>query len=124
MPKDKSPQDVEDAFRDELDEPIQHLNPVAPPSGRLIVKRGGHSSTRQIPKPVVLIDTREKPPLNFSSFPNWIAGARRQKLDVGDYSIEGMEDLLVIERKTLSLLSLDTLRAMSSLRQIFYCSDI
>ena len=102
MPKDKSPQDIEDAYQDELDEPIHHLNPVAPPSGRLIVKRGGHSITRQIPKPVVLVDTREKIPLDFSRFPNWIAGERRQKLDVGDYSIEGMEDLLVIERKTLS----------------------
>lgn len=87
---------------DELDESKQRPNPVAPPSGRLIVKRGGHSITRQIPKPVVLIDTRERSPFNFSRFPNWIAGESRQKLDAGDYSILGMENVLSLERKSLS----------------------
>lgn len=77
-------------------------NSVPPPQGRLIVKRNGHSITRQIPKPVVLIDTRERLPFNFKSFPNWILDQKRQKLPVGDYSIEGMESLLIIERKTLS----------------------
>jgi ERCC4-type nuclease len=76
--------------------------PVAPPSGRLIVKRGGHSITRSIPKPVVLIDTREQLPLDFSRFPNWIAGEKRSTLRVGDYSVEGMEDLLILERKSLT----------------------
>lgn len=32
---------------------------AAPLTRRLIVKRNGHSITRQIPKPVVLIDTRD-----------------------------------------------------------------
>jgi ERCC4-type nuclease len=81
---------------------IPHPNPVAPPSGRLIVKRGGHSITRQIPKPVVLIDTRERAPFHFSRFPNWIAGESRQKIDAGDYSIQGMENVLSLERKSLS----------------------
>ena len=75
---------------------------VDPTSSRLIVKRDGHSITRQIPKPVVLIDTREKLPFDFSRFPNWIAEEKRQKLKAGDYSAEGMEKLLVLERKTLS----------------------
>lgn len=79
-----------------------HVNFVAPPSSRLIVKRNGHSITRQIPKPVVLVDTREKSPFDFSRFPNWIADERKQKLDAGDYCVEGMENLLVLERKTLS----------------------
>lgn len=87
---------------DERDEPIQSANPVAPPLGRIVVKRDGHSITRQIPKPVVLIDTREKAPFAFSRFPNWIAGERRQKLDAGDYSIQGMENVLALERKSLS----------------------
>ena len=73
---------------------------LAPPSRRLIVKRNGHSITRQIPKPVVLIDTREKTPFDFSNFRNWIAGQKTQTLKVGDYSIEGMEKLLVLERKS------------------------
>ena len=87
---------------DESDEPIKRRNPVATPSGRLVVKRNGHSITRQIPKPVVLIDTREKEPFTFNRFPNWVAGARRQKIDAGDYSIQGMEDVLAMERKSLS----------------------
>lgn len=76
--------------------------PVAAPSGRLTVKRGGHSITRQIPKPVVLVDTREQLPFDFSRFPNWIAGERRKSLRVGDYTVEGMEDLLILERKSLT----------------------
>ena len=87
---------------DELDESRQRPNPAAPPSGRLIVKRNGHSITRQIPKPIVLIDTREKDPFDFSRFPNWIAEHKRRKLDVGDYSIQGMEKVLALERKSLS----------------------
>lgn len=46
---------------------------VPPPSKRLIVKRNGSSITRQIPKPIVLIDSRERYPFNFNRFPNWIA---------------------------------------------------
>lgn len=75
---------------------------VPPPSRRLIVKRNGSSITRKIPKPTVLIDSREKSPFDFSRFPNWIAEEKTQKLAVGDYSVEGMEDLLVLERKTLT----------------------
>ncbi len=47
-----------------------------PPQGRLIVKRDGHSITRKIPKPVVLVDTWEKEPFDFSRFKNWIAGEK------------------------------------------------
>ena len=78
------------------------MEPVAPPKSRLIVKRAGHSITRKIPKPVVLIDTREQTPFSFSNFPNWIKSERKLKLDAGDYSVEGMEKLLALERKTLS----------------------
>ena len=81
---------------------LQAHQPADPPSGRLIVKRGGHSITRQIPKPIVLVDTREKYPFDFSRFKNWIADTKSQALKVGDYSIEGMETMLVLERKTLT----------------------
>ncbi|HPM09149.1 MAG TPA: ERCC4 domain-containing protein [Paludibacter sp.] len=73
-----------------------------PPTGRLIVKRNGHSITRQIPKPIVLIDTRERYPFDFSRFNNWIGGQYSLALKAGDYSVEGMETLLILERKTLS----------------------
>ena len=75
---------------------------VPPPSKRLIVKRDGSSITRQIPKPVVLVDSREQYPFDFDRFPNWIASHKKKKLSVGDYSVEGMEELLIIERKSLS----------------------
>lgn len=81
---------------------IREYHPAAPPSGRLLVKRGGHSITRQIPKPIVLVDTREKNPFDFSGFKNWIADTKSQVLKAGDYSVEGMENLLVLERKTLT----------------------
>ena len=77
-------------------------DPVGPTSSRLIVKRHGSSITRTIPKSVVLIDTREQTPLSFTRFPNWIAGEKRLLLKEGDYSIEGMEKLIILERKSLS----------------------
>jgi ERCC4-type nuclease len=83
-------------------ESASYPDPVPPPSGRLLVKRNGHSITRQIPKPIVLVDTRERYPFDFSRFPNWIAEEKRQALKAGDYSVEGMETLLILERKTLT----------------------
>jgi hypothetical protein len=67
--------------------------PVAPSQGRLLVKRAGHSITGQIPKPVVIVDTREKAPFAFTGHTNWIGATVRRKLDAGDYSVEGMEAL-------------------------------
>jgi len=81
---------------------VKEHQPAAPPTRRLIVKRNGHSITRQIPKPIVLVDTREKYPFDFSRFPNWIAASKKQALKAGDYSLEGMESLLILERKTLT----------------------
>lgn len=45
--------------------------------------------------PVIIIDTREKEPYTFS-----LPGLRR-KLDAGDYSLEGYENRVSVERKTL-----------------------
>jgi ERCC4-type nuclease len=81
---------------------MQKQYPAAPPTGRLIVKRDGHSITRQVPKPIVLIDTREQYPFDFNRFKNWIGGERSLALKAGDYSVEGMETLLILERKTLT----------------------
>jgi ERCC4-type nuclease len=74
-------------------------------ASRLLVKRDGRSLLRSagIPKPVVLVDTREQQPLPlFANHRNWIAGERRATLKTADYSIEGMENLLGLERKTLA----------------------
>ena len=77
---------------------------VPPTKARLLVKRDGHAVVREwrVPKPVVLVDTRERTPLRlFKNHPNWIGGERRVKLATGDYSVEGMEDILALERKSL-----------------------
>lgn len=106
--------DITEYFEDDEDQ--NGANFVPPPSSRLIVKRNGHSITRQVPKPVVLVDTREKSPFSFSRFSNWIADEKRQKLHAGDYTVEGMEDLLVLERKTLP----DLVRTLIQQRPRFF----
>lgn len=45
----------------------------------------------------VITDTREQRPLEFDS--EYIERVTVKKLDTGDYSIEGLEDILCIERK-------------------------
>jgi len=78
---------------------------AAPSDSRLRVIRKGRSIVRskEIPKPVVLVDTREKEPLPLhANHPNWIAGERRSTLKTGDYTVESMESLLCLERKSLA----------------------
>ena len=78
---------------------------VGPSATRLRVVRKGHSIIRSesIPKPVVLVDTREKEPFPlYVNHPNWIGGERRETLKTGDYTLEGMESLLCLERKSLA----------------------
>jgi ERCC4-type nuclease len=78
---------------------------VAPSTSRLRVMRDGHNIIRRarIPKPVVLVDTRERKPLPLHmNHPNWIEGERRVALKTGDYTAMGMENLLALERKSLA----------------------
>ena len=78
---------------------------ASPSTGRISVIRKGHSITRiaKIPKPVVLVDTREQQPFPLlKNHPNWIGAEKRVALKTGDYSIEGMEQLLTLERKSLA----------------------
>lgn len=49
-------------------------------------------------KPLVICDTREKHPFDFEE-DEAFAGVTHRKLDTGDYSIEGLESILIIERK-------------------------
>lgn len=48
--------------------------------------------------PIVIVDSREKKPWDFDDDPDFSKSICR-KLDVGDYSIEGMEHIICIERK-------------------------
>jgi len=78
---------------------------VPPSTSRLVMKRDGHSILRSdhVPKPVVLVDTREREPFAlYANHPNWIGGKRRVALKTGDYTVEGMESLLALERKSLT----------------------
>jgi ERCC4-type nuclease len=74
-------------------------------TARLRVQRDRHNIIRRaaIPKATVLVDSREQAPLPiFFNHPNWIASERRTALRTGDYSVEGMENLLALERKSLA----------------------
>ncbi|MEI7902505.1 MAG: ERCC4 domain-containing protein [bacterium] len=74
-------------------------------TSRLRVMRNGGAVVRQwkIPKPVVLVDTREQTPFPLAeNHPNWIGGEQRVALATGDYSVEGMQDLLSLERKSMA----------------------
>jgi ERCC4-type nuclease len=75
---------------------------VPPTKSRLIVRRGGSAITGKVPKPTVLVDTREQNPFSFRQHDNWIAGERVTTLETGDYSIDGMQHLVSLERKSLN----------------------
>ncbi len=81
-------------------------DPGVAPTGtrRLCVMRAGHAVVREwkIPKPTVLVDTREQQPFDLGGrHPNWIGAQATATLKTGDYSVEGMQDLLALERKSL-----------------------
>lgn len=73
-------------------------------SARLRVMRDGRAVVREwkIPKPTVLIDTREQAPYRLvRDHGNWIGAEKRAALKTGDYSVEGMQTLLALERKSM-----------------------
>lgn len=49
-------------------------------------------------KPVILVDSREKHPWDWET-DDAFEGIKHIKLDAGDYSIEGLEHIIAIERK-------------------------
>jgi ERCC4-type nuclease len=48
----------------------------------------------------IIADTREQDPYKFSNFPD--VEIISQKLDTGDYSLVGFEDIITVERKSLN----------------------
>jgi len=74
--------------------------PVPPPIIPILAERGG--TQLKTPRPILLVDTREQNPLDFSRFAGWFAGIERKALKLGDYSVVGLEDICVVERKDLS----------------------
>lgn len=53
---------------------------------------------KEVVKPTVLIDTREQRPLAFAAD---LFHVKRATLATGDYSIEGLQNVLTVERKSL-----------------------
>lgn len=49
-------------------------------------------------KPKIIVDTREKKGWDWESDANF-SGVEYRKLHAGDYSLEGLEDVIMIERK-------------------------
>lgn len=73
--------------------------PVLPPPIPVLSERGGTQLTA--PRAVVLVDTREQTPFDFSRFSGWFARVEKRALKVGDYTVEGLEDICAVERKDL-----------------------
>src|SRR5271166_3059400 len=88
-------------------------NPVPPPAMPVLAERGG--TQLKTPRPVLVVDTREQNPFDFSRFRGWFSGVERRALRLGDYSIAGLEDVCVVERKDLP----DLARSFTVERKVF-----
>ena len=88
-------------------EPVQH------PTHPIMAERGG--TQLKTPLPVVLVDTREKNPFSFNRFKGWFTAIEQKALKLGDYSIVGMEEICVVERKDLS----DLVHSLTTDRAVF-----
>lgn len=66
----------------------------------VVAERGG--TQLRSPLPVAIVDTREQNPLSFRRFKGWFAKIEHRALKLGDYSVKGMEDTCIVERKDLA----------------------
>ena len=87
--------------------------PVMPPPLPVIAERGG--TQLRTPLPVAIVDTREQNPLSFRRFKGWFAKIECRALRLGDYSVKGMEDICVVERKDLA----DLIHSFTTNRAVF-----
>ncbi|MFZ0864612.1 MAG: ERCC4 domain-containing protein [Candidatus Sulfotelmatobacter sp.] len=87
--------------------------PVPHPPLPVLAERGG--TQLRTPLPVAIIDTREQNPLSFRRFRGWFADIEERALPLGDYSVSGMEDSCVVERKDLA----DLISSFTSNRTVF-----
>jgi ERCC4-type nuclease len=74
--------------------------PVLPPPIPVLAERGG--TQLRAPRAVVLVDTREQTPFDFSRFSGWFSRVEKKALKVGDYTIAGLEEICTVERKDLA----------------------
>jgi ERCC4-type nuclease len=87
--------------------------PVRHPAIPVLAERGG--TQLKAPRPVILVDTREQSPFDFSRFEGWFAGIEKKPLKLGDYSVAGLEDVCVVERKDLP----DLIHSLTADRSVF-----
>jgi len=94
--------DLKKTLAEALEHKQQHRRPCSPPANPVRVIHDRH--TVPIPRPVVLIDSREPEghAYSFARFDNWFADTKRKKLKTGDYSLAEWPDEIAIERKTLA----------------------
>jgi ERCC4-type nuclease len=88
-------------------------SPVPHPVIPVLAERGGTQIIT--PRPTLVVDTREQNPFNFSRFKGWFASVESRALKLGDYSIAGLEDRCVVERKNLS----DLIHSFTAERPVF-----
>ncbi len=86
---------------------------VAPPPLPVVAERGG--TQLRTPLPVAIVDTREQNPLSFRRFKGWFAKIEHRALKLGDYSVKGMENTCVVERKDLA----DLIGSFTTNRAVF-----
>lgn len=87
--------------------------PIVHPAIPVLAERGG--TQLKTPRPVLLVDTREQNPFDFSRFEGWFAGIEKRALKLGDYAVAGLEDECVIERKDLP----DLVHSLTTDRSVF-----
>ena len=87
--------------------------PVRHPLLPVVAERGG--TQIRTPRATAIIDTREQEPFCFSRFSRWFESIEHRALPLGDYSVAGMEDSCVVERKNLS----DLIQSFTSGREVF-----
>ena len=87
--------------------------PVAHPALPAVAERGG--TQLRTPRPVIIVDTREQNPFSFARFNGWFSGVEKRALELGDYSVAGLEDSCVVERKDLG----DLVRSFTVERPVF-----
>ena len=88
-------------------------SPVAHPIIPVLAERGG--TQLRTPLPVAVVDTREQIPFSFRRFKGWFSAIETCALSLGDYSVAGMENSCVVERKDLS----DLIHSFTENRGVF-----
>jgi hypothetical protein len=89
---------LEDDVDDDLEPAHLDWRDIPPPRDLVRARREGH--VVRIPKPTIVIDSGEsRCGYRFERFARWIAGTEQRRLEVGDYSIRGLERSIAIERK-------------------------